>query len=146
MIGALHMPHNILPVFLATEYENWHLKCSLCPQLRRVSVSLCFNSSKQTKQISTYVFAAMTNLITVLYLEWAKNPKILLFYKKVSHFVHIYVRYVLKDSTILPTILIFSPSPKKFEIFLVCYRMSSVWPIIVLSHHEKHPPGWCWLQ
>ena len=75
MISALHMPHNILPVFLATEYENWHLKCSLCPQLRRVSALSCFNSSKQTKPMYVSAFAAMTNQITVLYLEWAKNPK-----------------------------------------------------------------------
>ena len=87
MIGALHMPHNILPVFLATEYENWHLKCSLCPQLRRVSALSCFNSSKQTKQMSVSVFAAMTNQITVLYLEWAKNPKILILCKKGPPFV-----------------------------------------------------------
>ena len=85
MIGALHMPRNILPVFLATEYENWHLKCSLCPQLRRVSALSCFNSSKQTKQMYVSVFAAMTNQITVLYLEWAENLKILLLYKKVLH-------------------------------------------------------------
>ena len=89
MIGALHMPHNILPVFLATEYENWHLKCSLCPQLRRVSALSCFNSSKQTKQMSVSVFAAMTNQITVLYLEWAKIPKILILCKKVPHLVNI---------------------------------------------------------
>ena len=102
MIGALHMRHSILPVFLATEYENWHLKCSLCPQLRWVSAVFCINSSKQTKQLSTSVFSAMTNLITV-YLVWAKNPKNIAFIQKDPPYVHIYVRYVLQNFTILPT-------------------------------------------
>ena len=103
MVGALYMLHSNLPVFLATEYENCHLKCSLCPQLRWVSAVFCINSSEQTKQLSTSVFGAMTNLITV-YLVWAKNPKTLLLYKKTPHmFINIYVRYVLQNFTILPT-------------------------------------------
>ena len=103
MIGALHMRHSILPVFLATEYENWHLKCSLCPQLRWVSAVFCINSSKQTKQLSTSVFAAMTNLITA-YLVWAKNPKTLLLYKKVPHMFMYMCIMSYRILTILPTI------------------------------------------
>ena len=103
MIGALHMRHSILPVFLTAEYENWHLICSMCPKLSWVSAVFCINSSKQTKQLSTSVFGAMTNLITV-YLVWAKNPKNIAFTLKIPHmFINIYVRYVLQNFTILPT-------------------------------------------
>ena len=122
MIGAVNMLQSILPAFFATdEYENWHSKCSLCPQLKRVRDLSCFNSSKQTKQISTSVFSAMTNLINYYILNGPRTRKFC-FYAIGPPQVHIYLCYVFRT---LP----FSLLSACYD-FSVSYNQTSHCPLI----------------
>ena len=87
-----HAAERSAAFFATDEYEIWHSKCSLCPQLRRVSALSCSDSSKQTKQIYTSGLSAMTNLITTIFLMgW--EPWEFCFYTVGPPLVHIYLRY-----------------------------------------------------
>ena len=70
-----------------------------------------------------------------------KHKKICLWPSHIWYFSHVIIfvsnRALDSWSQAFPLRLpckIFSPSPKSFEIFIVDYRMSSVWPIIVLRY------------